>query len=105
MRRAFEPGPVDGTSATPAEFGWQWETGTLRMVDNSRGPEARQLECEHAMRERLEILIALAERTGWSRHEIALALMDLTENYAAGMNSETMDARRPALAAPARVLH
>lgn len=57
------------------------------------------------MRERLEILIALAERTGWSRHEIALALMDLTENYAAGMNSETMDARRPALAAPARVLH
>ncbi|HXV31537.1 MAG TPA: hypothetical protein VD840_14510 [Sinorhizobium sp.] len=77
----------------------------LKIFDNASDPAARQLECEHAMREKLEILIALAERTGWSRHEIALALMDLTENYAADMQSETMDARQPAMLATVKVLH
>ncbi|MFK0275156.1 hypothetical protein ACIQUG_15840 [Ensifer sp. NPDC090286] len=43
----------------------------------------RELECATALREEFELLTDLAERAGWHWDEIALALLELTDEYAA----------------------
>jgi len=43
----------------------------------------RELECATALREEFELLTDLAERAGWHWDEIALALLELADEYAA----------------------
>lgn len=45
----------------------------------------RDLECQRAMGDDFQLLIAIAENEGWTWQEIALALMELTEDYVAAM--------------------
>ncbi|MQX16261.1 hypothetical protein GHK62_16225 [Sinorhizobium terangae] len=42
----------------------------------------RDLECQRAMGDDFQLLIAVAESEGWTWQEIALALLELTEDYA-----------------------
>jgi hypothetical protein len=73
------------------------------MIDSDQ--VTRQLECQREMQEKLTVLIGLAERAGWSWHEIAVALMELTEEYAVDMHSAMVCARQAAKFARAKTLH
>ena len=54
----------------------------------------RELECERALEDEFLVLTGLAEDAGWSWQEIALAMMELTEQYVAAMRpSSAMEAR------------
>lgn len=65
------------------------------MVTGPRKPKsmsmcaARDLECQFAMHAQFELLTGLAERLGWRWDEIALALLELTDEY--------VSAKRPGL--------
>ncbi|WEX79004.1 hypothetical protein PYH37_003977 [Sinorhizobium numidicum] len=63
--------------------------------DNSE----RQRQCQRAMEEEFQALTSLAESAGWSWQEIALALMELTEEYVMVMRSNAERAEG-ALVAP-----
>ncbi|MDX0629546.1 hypothetical protein GOC91_25420 [Sinorhizobium medicae] len=55
---------------------------------------SRELECQRALEDEFLVLTALAEEAGWSWQEIALAMMELTEQYVAAMRpSSAMEAR------------
>ncbi|MDX0451938.1 hypothetical protein BMJ34_01380 [Sinorhizobium medicae] len=55
---------------------------------------SRELECQRALEDEYLVLTALAEEAGWSWQEIALAMMELTEQYVAAMRpSSAMEAR------------
>jgi hypothetical protein len=66
----------------------------------------RQLECQRAIDSEFQALTIIAERAGWSWQEIALALMDLTEEYVMEMRLSAQPERgaTPARADP-RMLH
>lgn len=74
-----------------------------QMFDSDQA--TRELECQHALHERLIMLIGLAERAGWSWHEIAVALMELTEKYASDMRANMVSARQAAKFARPKTLH
>ncbi|PDT81463.1 hypothetical protein [Sinorhizobium sp. BJ1] len=52
-------------------------------------PTDRRLECERALEEDFQVFTSLAEGAGWSWQEIALALMELTEDYVMAMSTST----------------
>ncbi|ABR62861.1 hypothetical protein [Sinorhizobium medicae] len=55
---------------------------------------SRELECQRALEDEFLVLTALAEEAGWSWQEIALAMMELTEQYVAAMRpGSAMEAR------------
>ena len=45
----------------------------------------RDFECQSAMSEQFRVLTEFAERGGWSWDEIAMALLELTDDYATAM--------------------
>ena len=45
----------------------------------------RGFECQLAMSDQFRLLTECAERAGWSWDEIAIALLDLTDDYVAAM--------------------
>ncbi|THK33972.1 hypothetical protein EHS39_32870 [Ensifer sp. MPMI2T] len=53
--------------------------------NNCPDHRSRDLECQRAMGDDFQLLIAVAESEGWTWQEIALALMELTEDYVAAM--------------------
>ncbi|MCG5487575.1 MAG: hypothetical protein KK482_28575 [Sinorhizobium meliloti] len=62
---------------------------TIHTQQNSR-----ELECQRAMEDEFLVFTALAEEAGWSWQEIALAMLELTEQYVAAMRpSSAMEAR------------
>ena len=52
-------------------------------------PTDRRLECERALEEDFQVFTSLAEAAGWTWQEIALALMELTEDYVMAMRMST----------------
>ncbi|MCA1365854.1 hypothetical protein I6F15_00320 [Bradyrhizobium sp. BRP14] len=66
----------------------------------------RQLECQRAIDCEFQALTGIAERAGWSWQEIALALMDLTEEYVMEMRLNAQPERGTTPARPdPRMLH
>ncbi|MEI2297667.1 hypothetical protein [Ensifer sp. MJa1] len=55
----------------------------------------RELECQGAMREEFELLTELAERSGWRWDEIALALLELTSDYACAQGAAVIVSPQP----------
>jgi len=47
----------------------------------------RGFECQLAMSDQFRLLTECAERAGWSWDEIAIALLDLTDDYVAAMRT------------------
>lgn len=55
----------------------------------------RDFQCQLAMSDQFQLLTQCAERAGWSWDEIAMALLELTDDYVAAMRTpaETVVAR------------
>ncbi|MDK1386759.1 hypothetical protein QN224_15220 [Sinorhizobium sp. 8-89] len=64
----------------------------------------RDLECQRALDDDFHLLIALAESEGWTWQEIALALMELTEDYVMAMRLDA-EMKQGVSAAVSRTLH
>ncbi|OWZ93250.1 hypothetical protein B9J07_11320 [Sinorhizobium sp. LM21] len=60
----------------------------------------RELECATALREEFQLLTDLAERVGWHWDEIALALLELTDEYAATQRAAVAVSGRRLSASP-----
>lgn len=65
----------------------------------------RELECQRAIEDEFLVLTGLAEDAGWSWQEIALAMMDLTEQYVAAMRPSTAVEARSLLRMHSKILH
>ncbi|MBP1882211.1 hypothetical protein [Sinorhizobium mexicanum] len=66
----------------------------------------RDLECQRAMGDDFELLIAVAESEGWTWQEIALALMELTEEYVAAMRADAQMKEEASVGLPiSKTLH
>ncbi|WP_077962067.1 hypothetical protein [Ensifer adhaerens] len=66
----------------------------------------REIECATALREEFELLADLAERVGWHWDEIALALLELTDEYAATQRTGVaVDRRRLSAVTVSRTRH
>ncbi|PDT46880.1 hypothetical protein [Sinorhizobium fredii] len=63
-------------------------------------PTDRRLECERALEEDFQVFTSLAEGAGWSWQEIALALMELTEDYVMAMRMSTKIAENASVPFP-----
>ncbi len=61
---------------------------------NVVGGAERDFECQLAMSDQFRILTEFAEHAGWSWDEIAVALLELTDEYVAAMRTPL----RPAMA-------
>ncbi|WDZ77530.1 hypothetical protein PWG15_03185 [Ensifer adhaerens] len=55
----------------------------------------RDLECGFTLEEEFGLLTDLAERAGWRWDEIALALLELTDEYASAHRSDLALVRHP----------
>ncbi|OCP07155.1 MULTISPECIES: hypothetical protein [unclassified Ensifer] len=55
----------------------------------------RELECQSAIRDEFELLTDIAERSGWRWDEIALALLELTDEYASAHRAGLVPIARP----------
>ncbi|MDK1489641.1 hypothetical protein QN219_06165 [Sinorhizobium sp. 7-81] len=64
----------------------------------------RDLECQRALDDDFHLLIALAESEGWTWQEIALALMELTEDYVMAMRLDA-EMKQGVSTAASRTLH
>lgn len=47
----------------------------------------RDFQCQRAMSDQFQLLTASAERAGWSWDEIAMALLELTDDYVAAVRA------------------
>ncbi|OAP39985.1 hypothetical protein AU381_10620 [Sinorhizobium glycinis] len=63
-------------------------------------PADRRFECQRALEEDFQVFTSLAEGAGWSWQEIALALMELTEDYVMAMRMNTKSAENNAVPLP-----
>ncbi|AUX80086.1 hypothetical protein [Sinorhizobium fredii] len=69
-------------------------------------PPDRRVECERALEEDFQIFTSLAESAGWTWQEIALALMELTEDYVIAMRMAAKMAEATPVAFPGnKTLH
>ncbi|MGF6172403.1 hypothetical protein [Ensifer sp. 4252] len=73
---------------------------------NIGSPTEREFECRFAMREEFEVLTYLAERAGWRWDEIALALLELTDEFASAQRCDlALTSRPPSCIAVAKTRH